>query len=102
MVGDHIRFVCGRDDALTRVKRVLVRYASFEEMLDVEGAANVNPESTRHDEWPAHRAGHRQLRSTHPSWPCGALGGGFVIALVGDMTVPFSRTWSAPSHTMLT
>jgi hypothetical protein len=26
-------------------------------MLDVEGAANVNPESTRHDEWPAHRAG---------------------------------------------
>jgi hypothetical protein len=38
MVGDHIRFVCGRDDALTRVKRVLVRYASFEEMLDVEGA----------------------------------------------------------------
>jgi ASC-1-like (ASCH) protein len=34
--GDHIRFVCGRDDALTRVKRV-TRYASFEEMLDAEG-----------------------------------------------------------------
>lgn len=44
--GDHIRFVCGRDDALTRVKRVS-RYASFEEMLDAEGAANVNPESSR-------------------------------------------------------
>ncbi|MEU8251620.1 hypothetical protein [Nonomuraea sp. NPDC048916] len=44
--GDHIRFVCGRDDALTRVKRV-ARYASFEEMLDVEGAANVNPDSPR-------------------------------------------------------
>ncbi|MBT2224362.1 ASCH domain-containing protein [Nonomuraea sp. NEAU-A123] len=45
-VGDHIRFVCGRDDALTRVKRV-ARYASFEEMLDTEGPANVNPDSPR-------------------------------------------------------
>ncbi|GLW13107.1 hypothetical protein Misp01_82350 [Microtetraspora sp. NBRC 13810] len=44
--GDHIRFVCGRDVALTRVKRV-ARYASFEEMLDVEGAASVNPDSPR-------------------------------------------------------
>ncbi|MDL4770720.1 hypothetical protein [Actinomadura xylanilytica] len=44
--GDHIGFVCGRDDAFTRVKRV-ARYASFEEMLDVEGAANVNPDSPR-------------------------------------------------------
>ncbi|GAA5076770.1 ASC-1-like (ASCH) protein [Thermocatellispora tengchongensis] len=44
--GDHIRFVCGRDDALTRVKRVS-RYASFEEMLDAEGPANVNPDSPR-------------------------------------------------------
>ncbi|MEZ0073373.1 ASCH domain-containing protein [Planotetraspora sp. GP83] len=42
--GDHIRFVCGRDDALTRVKRV-ARYASFEDMLDSEGPANVNPDS---------------------------------------------------------
>ncbi|MEV0629517.1 ASCH domain-containing protein [Nonomuraea wenchangensis] len=44
--GDHIRFVCGRDDALTRVKRVS-RYTSFEEMLDAEGPANVNPDSPR-------------------------------------------------------
>lgn len=44
--GDHIRFVCGRDDALTRVKRVS-RYGSFEEMLDAEGPANVNPDSPR-------------------------------------------------------
>ncbi|MFC5835774.1 ASCH domain-containing protein [Nonomuraea insulae] len=44
--GDHIRFVCGRDDVLTRVKRV-ARYTSFEEMLDAEGAANVNPDSPR-------------------------------------------------------
>ncbi|MFC4535807.1 ASCH domain-containing protein [Sphaerisporangium dianthi] len=43
---DHIRFVCDRDDALTRVKRV-ARYSSFEEMLDAEGAANVNPDSPR-------------------------------------------------------
>ncbi|MEV0344446.1 hypothetical protein AB0H88_01680 [Nonomuraea sp. NPDC050680] len=33
--GDHIRFVCGRDDALARVKRV-GRYGGFEEMLDAE------------------------------------------------------------------
>jgi ASC-1-like (ASCH) protein len=44
--GDHIRFVCGRDDCLTRVKRVS-RYASFEQMLDGEGPANVNPDSPR-------------------------------------------------------
>lgn len=44
--GDHIRFVCGRDDALTRIKRV-ARYASFEEMLDTEGPDNVNPDSPR-------------------------------------------------------
>jgi ASC-1-like (ASCH) protein len=40
--GDHIRFVCGRDDALTVVKRV-TRYRSFEEMLD----ARVPRRSTR-------------------------------------------------------
>jgi ASC-1-like (ASCH) protein len=44
--GDYIRFVCGRDDALTRVKRV-ARYASFEEMLDTEGPEHVNPDSPR-------------------------------------------------------
>jgi ASC-1-like (ASCH) protein len=44
--GDHIRFVCGRDDALTRVKRV-ARYASFEELLDTEGPEKVNPASPR-------------------------------------------------------
>ncbi|WP_231618618.1 ASCH domain-containing protein [Nonomuraea sp. SBT364] len=44
--GDHIRFVCGRDDVLTRVKRV-ARYSSFEEMLDTEGPAKVNPTSPR-------------------------------------------------------
>jgi ASC-1-like (ASCH) protein len=44
--GDHIRFVCGRDDCLTRVKRVTL-YPSFEQMLDTEGPANVNPDSPR-------------------------------------------------------
>ncbi|MEV1177831.1 hypothetical protein [Nonomuraea sp. NPDC049784] len=44
--GDHIRFVCGRDGALTRVKRV-TRYTSFEEMLDAEGPERVNPTSPR-------------------------------------------------------
>ncbi len=44
--GDHIRFVCGRDDALTRVKRV-ARYTGFEEMLDTEGPEKVNPTSPR-------------------------------------------------------
>ncbi|MWA04935.1 ASCH domain-containing protein [Actinomadura sp. LD22] len=44
--GDHIRFICGRDDVLTQVKRV-ARYSSFEEMIDAEGPARVNPESPR-------------------------------------------------------
>ncbi|MEY9911819.1 ASC-1-like (ASCH) protein [Catenulispora sp. MAP12-49] len=44
--GDHIRFICGTDDALTRVKRV-ARYTSFEQMLDTEGPARVNPDSPR-------------------------------------------------------
>src|SRR5215469_13866780 len=44
--GDYIRFVCGRDDALTRVKRV-ARYTSFEEMLDTEGGERVSPASPR-------------------------------------------------------
>ncbi|WP_214415279.1 ASCH domain-containing protein [Sphaerisporangium fuscum] len=44
--GDHIRFVCGRDEALTKIKRV-ARYASFEEMLDAEGPERVNPTSPR-------------------------------------------------------
>ncbi|MEU0572832.1 ASCH domain-containing protein [Nonomuraea sp. NPDC005983] len=44
--GDRIRFVCGRDDALTRVKRVS-RYGDFEELLDAEGPVNVNPDSPR-------------------------------------------------------
>ena len=47
--GDYIRFVCGRDDALTRVKRV-ARYASFEEMLDTEGPERVNPTSPRNQQ----------------------------------------------------
>lgn len=44
--GDHIRFICGSDDALTRVKRV-ARYNSFEQMLDTEGPERVNPDSPR-------------------------------------------------------
>jgi ASC-1-like (ASCH) protein len=42
--GDYIRFVCGRDECLTRVTRV-ARYRSFEQMLDAEGPAKVNPDS---------------------------------------------------------
>lgn len=44
--GDHIRFVCGRDECLTRVTRVAV-YNSFEQMIDAEGPAKVNPDSPR-------------------------------------------------------
>ena len=44
--GDHIRFVCGRDECLTRVTRVAI-YNSFEQMIDTEGPANVNPDSPR-------------------------------------------------------
>ncbi|RFS87522.1 ASCH domain-containing protein [Actinomadura spongiicola] len=45
-VGDHIRFICGRDDVLTRVRRV-ARYRSLEEMFDAEGPSRVNPDSPR-------------------------------------------------------
>jgi ASC-1-like (ASCH) protein len=44
--GDYIRFICGRDDALTRVRRVS-RYTSFEQLLDTEGLGKVNPASPR-------------------------------------------------------
>ncbi|MFI6520119.1 ASCH domain-containing protein [Spirillospora sp. NPDC050679] len=44
--GDHIRFVCGLDGVLTRVKRV-TRYSSFEKLLDAEGPQRVDPTSTR-------------------------------------------------------
>jgi ASC-1-like (ASCH) protein len=44
--GDHIRFVCGGDDCLTRVKRVAL-YPSFEAMIDAEGPEKVNPTSPR-------------------------------------------------------
>lgn len=48
-VGDHIRFGCGNDTCLVKVERVS-RYASFEEMLDTEGPANVNPDSPREEQ----------------------------------------------------
>lgn len=38
--------MCGRDECLTRVTRVAV-YNSFEQMIDTEGPANVNPDSPR-------------------------------------------------------
>ncbi|MGI5155845.1 ASCH domain-containing protein [Microbispora sp. CA-102843] len=44
--GQHIRFLCGRDECLTRIKRVAV-YDSFEELLDTEGPERVNPDSPR-------------------------------------------------------
>ncbi|MEV4180164.1 ASCH domain-containing protein [Streptosporangium canum] len=47
--GDRIRFACGAHECLTRVKRVAC-YASFEEMLDTEGPANVNPDSPREEQ----------------------------------------------------
>jgi hypothetical protein len=37
---------CGRDECLTRVKRV-ARYDSFEALLDAEGPEKVNPASPR-------------------------------------------------------
>jgi ASC-1-like (ASCH) protein len=44
--GDRIRFVCGRDECLTRVERVAL-YRSFEQMIDAEGPENVNPDCSR-------------------------------------------------------
>ena len=47
--GQYIRFACGKDDCLARVVRV-ARYDNFEEMLDSEGPANVNPDSPREEQ----------------------------------------------------
>ena len=47
--GQYIRFACGRDECLVEVKRV-ARYDSFEEMLDTEGPANINPDSPREEQ----------------------------------------------------
>ncbi|MBB2912992.1 ASC-1-like (ASCH) protein [Streptosporangium becharense] len=47
--GQYIRFACGTDECLVQVKRV-ARYTSFEEMLDTEGPANVNPDSPREEQ----------------------------------------------------
>ncbi|WP_369405788.1 ASCH domain-containing protein, partial [Streptacidiphilus anmyonensis] len=47
--GQYIRFACGKDECLTKVVRV-ARYSSFEEMLDTEGPANVNPDSPRDEQ----------------------------------------------------
>ncbi|GAA3419357.1 ASCH domain-containing protein [Streptosporangium vulgare] len=47
--GQYIRFACGTDECLTRVVRV-ARYTSFDEMLDIEGPANVNPDSPREEQ----------------------------------------------------
>ncbi|MCW2913640.1 MAG: hypothetical protein JWN52_1708 [Actinomycetia bacterium] len=66
--GDHIRFVCGRDDALTRVKRV-AHYSSFEEMLDTEGPAGVNPDSPATSSSPTSAASTVPRRKLSASWP---------------------------------
>ncbi|WP_329426992.1 ASCH domain-containing protein [Streptosporangium sp. NBC_01495] len=47
--GQYIRFACGTDECLTRVVRV-ARYTSFDEMLDTESPANVNPDSPRQEQ----------------------------------------------------
>lgn len=44
--GERIRFVCDQDDVVARVKRV-TGYTSFEEMLDGEDPASVDPDSSR-------------------------------------------------------
>jgi ASC-1-like (ASCH) protein len=44
--GQHIKFACGQDECLVRV----ARYASFEEMIDTEGPACVNPDSPREEQ----------------------------------------------------
>lgn len=48
-MGDHIRFTSEGDECLTHITRV-AHYSSFEEMLDTEGPANVNPDSPREEQ----------------------------------------------------
>ncbi|WP_377267846.1 ASCH domain-containing protein [Peterkaempfera sp. SMS 1(5)a] len=47
--GQYIRFTCDRDECLVRVVRV-TRYTSSEEMLDAEGPADVDPDSTHEEQ----------------------------------------------------
>ena len=47
--GSLIRFRCQGDDVLTRVTRI-ARYATFEEMLDHEDLASINPLATREEQ----------------------------------------------------
>lgn len=47
--GQYIRFACGTDECLVQVTRV-ARYDTFEEMLDTEGPARVNPDSPREEQ----------------------------------------------------
>ncbi len=47
--GSLIRFRCQDDEVLTRVTRI-TRYATFEEMLDHEELASVNPLATREEQ----------------------------------------------------
>jgi len=47
--GEQIRFTCGDEDTLTRVKRV-TRYSSFDEMFDHERAEAINPTTGRDEQ----------------------------------------------------
>lgn len=65
--GDHIRFVCGRDDCLTEVKRVTV-YPSFEAMIDAEGPEKVNPTSPGTSSSPTSAGSTAPRRKPSASW----------------------------------
>jgi ASC-1-like (ASCH) protein len=66
--GDHIRFICGRDDARTQVKRV-ARYTSFEEMLDAEGADGSTPTAPVTSSLPTSAASTDPRKKHLASWP---------------------------------
>jgi ASC-1-like (ASCH) protein len=74
--GDLIRFTCGDESALTRVKRV-ARYGSFEAMFDHERAEAIHPTASRAE----------QLRAIREIYPAEkeALG---VLAIEVEVVAP--------------
>ncbi|WP_436758219.1 ASCH domain-containing protein [Streptosporangium sp. V21-05] len=66
--GQYIRFACGTDECLTRVVRA-ARYTGFDEMLDAEGPANVNPDSPREEQLAGIRRIHNPERRPWASSP---------------------------------
>jgi hypothetical protein len=64
----YIRFICGPDGALTRVRRVS-RYASFEQLLNTEDPEKVTPAGIRDQQLASICRIYGPERKPSASWP---------------------------------